>query len=303
MRHDFLSLADHSGDELRDLLDVARLARLNPTALRDAAQGRTLALVLRETSARALASFDRAMRIVGGRVLVIGPDAVAAHRGSVADLGVMLSQYADLLAFRRFAQEDLAEIASRSRVPVINARSDRFHPCQVLADLFTMRERFGRLDGLRLAFVGDGSEIAHSLLIGAAQMGMTVAVAHPRGYAPAVDVVTRARELAAATGGAVLVTEDPVEAVTGADVVVGDAWADVPSDERASRREAFAGFRLDEPLIAAAAPHVLVLHALPATRDVDITSEVLEGPGSRVFVQAENRVWAQVAVVLRLLSR
>jgi ornithine carbamoyltransferase len=205
---------------------------------------------------------------------------------------------------RVFAHRDLEELAANSEIPIINGLSDLLHPCQVLADLLTIYEKHGRLAGLKLAYVGDGNNMAHSLLYGGAQVGMTVSISHPRGYAPAPEVLTRAREIAAVTGAAVQVTEDPADGVADADVVYTDVWASMGQESEADERlRRFEGFQVNAELMSLANPRAIFLHCLPAHRGEEVAAEVIDGPASVVFDQAENRLHAQKALMVRLMGR
>jgi ornithine carbamoyltransferase len=216
----------------------------------------------------------------------------------------VLSRYVDGIMARVFAHSDVVELARYGSVPVINGLSDLLHPCQVLADLQTIQEKKGRLAGLTLAYVGDGNNMAHSLMYGCALMGVNVAIGHPRGYAPDADVTTRTRELAAVSGASVLITEDPRAAVEGADVVYTDVWASMGQEgEHAERLARFKGFQVDNALMSLASHDAIFLHCLPAHRGEEVAAEVIDGPQSVVFDQAENRLHAQKAIMVRLMGR
>jgi ornithine carbamoyltransferase len=305
MPKDFIALANHSPEYLRDLLDLARQVKLNPRSFSEACRGQTLAMIFQKPSLRTRVSFETGIFQLGGQAIYLGPTDIQLHRGeTIADTARVLSRYVDGIMARVFAHSDIQELAGHAVVPVINGRSDLLHPCQVLADLLTIREKFDRLAGLKLTYVGDGNNMAHSLLIGCAKMGMSVAVAHPHGYAPDAEIVTVAREVAATMGGAVLITEDPREAVTDADVVYTDTWASMGQEaEREQRIARFKGFTVDEPLMALAHPHAVFMHCLPAHRGEEVVAEIIDGPPSIIFDQAENRLHAQKAVMVRLMGR
>ena len=302
-RH-FISLAEHSQEDLRRYLELARLIKLNPRAFSKACEGQTLAMIFQKPSLRTRVSFNVGMTQLGGTAINLGPKDIQLHRGeSVADTSAVLSRYVDGVMARLYAHQDLLDLAANCRVPVINGLTDFNHPVQVLADLQTIEEKRGALAGLKLAYVGDGNTMAHSLLAGCSIMGMHIAVAHPRGYAPDIDVVTTARAAAASTGGSVLVSEDPAEAVADADVVYGDVWASMGQEEQAGERlQRFAGFQVNEGLMAGAHPRAIYMHCLPAHRGEEVTSGVIDGPRSVIFDQAENRLHAQKAILVHLLG-
>jgi ornithine carbamoyltransferase len=205
---------------------------------------------------------------------------------------------------RVFGHSDIVDLAANSSVPVINGLSDFNHPCQVLADLQTVSEKFGRLEGLKFAYIGDGNNMAHSIMFGCAKMGMHVSIGHPKGYAPEADVTTRTREFAAINGTAVQVTEDPVEAASEADVVYTDVWTSMgQEDEAAERLKRFEGFQVNGSMMSKAKPGAIFMHCLPAHRGEEVSAEVIDGPQSVVFDEAENRLHAQKAIMISLMSR
>lgn len=305
MPKDFLSLADHSPQQLRELIALARQIKRYPRAFRDACEGQTLAMIFQKPSLRTRVSFQTGIFQLGGQGLYLGPKDIQLHRGeSIADTAKVLSRYVDGIMARVFAHKDIVDLAAHADVPVINGLSDYNHPCQVLADLLTVDEHFGKPEGLKFTYVGDGNNMAHSILFGCATMGMSVAVAHPRGFAPDPDTVTRAREIAAGTGGSVLVTENIDEGVADADVVYTDVWASMgQEDEHAERLKRFAGFEVDNAMMAKARPSAIFLHCLPAHRGEEVAAEVIDGPQSVVFDQAENRLHAQKAIMVSLMGR
>ena len=305
MARHFLSLADTSREELRNLLDLAHHVKLHPAAFQDACAGQTLAMIFQKPSLRTRVSFQTGIYQLGGQGIYLGPKDIQLHRGeSIADTSAVLSRYVDGIMARVFAHSDLEDLAEHADIPVINGLSDLLHPCQVLADLLTIKEKKGRLAGLKLAYIGDGNNMAHSLLYGGTQFGMTVAVGHPRGYAPEPEVVTRARDIAAVTGGAVQITEDPNEAAADADVIYTDVWASMgQEEEHAERLARFDGFAVDAAKMALARPDAIFLHCLPAHRGEEVSAEVIDGPQSVVFDEAENRLHAQKALMIRLMGR
>ena len=305
MPHHFLSLADHTPQNLRDLLALAAHVKLHPSRYREACRGRSLALIFEKPSLRTRVSFQTGIYQLGGQALSLGTEDIQLRkRETVADIARVLSRYVDGVVARVFDHSDLEEMAAHSRVPIINGLSDRLHPCQAMADLLTLQERHGTLEGKKIAYVGDGNNVAHSLLQGCAQLGVGIALAHPPGYGPDAAILAHARSLAEQSGATVLVTEDPREAVAEADAVYTDVWASMGREaERAVRLAAFQGYQVDAALMALARPGAIFLHCLPAHRGEEVSEEVLEGPASVVFDQAENRLHVQKAVLIQLLGR
>jgi ornithine carbamoyltransferase len=300
----FLTLADYTREELTALLDLADELKRERRAgqLRDSHAGQTLALLFQKPSLRTRVSFDVAMHELGGHAFYLGPDEVGVNtRESAPDVGTVLSRYVHGIMARVFGHEIVEELAAYGDVPVINGLSDLYHPCQALADIMTIRERFGKLEGLTLAYISDGNNVANSLMLGGAIMGFNVTVVAPAGYEPTPEMVAKARELAAAPGAAVAVTND-LAAAAGADVLYADVWTSMGQEsEAAKRREDFAGYTVDAKVMAAAAPHAVVLHCLPAHYGEEITEEVARGPQSAIWDEAENRLHAQKALLASLL--
>ena len=300
---DLLSICDLSGEEVRAVTEMA--LRLKNGESTPVLRGKALALVFEKPSLRTRVSFEVAMRQLGGYCLYLSPPEVGlGEREPAADVARVLSRYVHAIAARTFRHETIEELARYADIPVINALSDGEHPCQALADLLTIREKKGRWQGISLAFVGDGNNVAHSLMLGAAMLGMDFRVASPPGYGVESGVVARANALAAASGASVVSLESPEEAVRGTDVVYTDVWASMGHEHEASqRREAFAGYQVDGALMAQAAPDAIFMHDLPAHRGEEVAEEVIEGPQSVVFDQAENRLHAQKAVLALVLAQ
>jgi ornithine carbamoyltransferase len=299
---DLLSICDLSADEARVVAETA--LRLKNGESASVLRGKTLALLFEKPSLRTRVSFEVAMRQLGGDCLYLSPPEVGlGEREPAADVARVLSRYVDVIAARTFRHDTVEELARYADVPVINALSDDEHPCQALADLLTIREKKGRWQGVSLAFVGDGNNVARSLMLGAAMLGMDFRIASPPDYGVASDVVAKAGALAAASGGAVTSLESPEEAVKGVDVVYTDVWASMGQEHEASqRREVFSGYQVDGALMARAAADAIFMHDLPAHRGEEVATEVIEGPQSVVFDQAENRLHAQKAVLVLILA-
>jgi ornithine carbamoyltransferase len=266
--------------------------------------GRTLGLLFFKSSTRTRISFEAAMVQLGGASLFLPAQDLQINRGeSVADTARVLSRYLDALVIRTFAHEEVEAWASDAAIPVINGLTDRHHPCQILGDLLTIRERFGTLKGLTLAYIGDGNNVAHSLIEGAAAAGMTIRLACPDGFRPEDSIVNPARERAKKTGGAVEIGSDPKAAAREADILYTDVWTSMGQEaETEKRKKIFSSYRIDDALVGLAKPTARVMHCLPAYRGLEITAEVLDGPRSIVWDQAENRLHAQKALLERLLT-
>jgi ornithine carbamoyltransferase len=298
---DVLSSADLSREQTLELLRLARAFKGGD--LRLDLGGMVLGLIFRKASTRTRVSFSVAMARLGGQTIDLDPQASQVGRGEpVADTARVLSRYCDALAVRTFAQDELLEYAHWATIPVINALTDLEHPCQALADFLTIQEAFGELRGLTLAYVGDGNNVAHSLLLCGALLGVNVRIGCPRGYAPSEAVLAQARALAPA-GTVLSVLDEPVATVRGAQALYTDVWASMGQEqEQTDREQAFRGWCLNEELLAEADARAIVLHCLPAHRGEEISAGVIEGSASRVFDQAENRLHGQQALLAALLA-
>jgi ornithine carbamoyltransferase len=305
MERDYLSVDELSPEELSDLLELAARVKAGPADYADKLRGKAVAMIFEKPSTRTRVSFEIAVSSAGGHPVPLGVAELQLGRGeTIEDTGRVLSRYVDAIVLRTFEQERLEVLAGAASVPVINALSDFEHPCQCLADLLTVREEKGDLVGRTLAYLGDGNNVAHSLLLGGAKSGMNVRVATPPGFEPIPQVVHRAVEIAATTGGSVSTTHDPDEASAGADVLYTDVWASMGQEAEADERSlVFGAFALDRDKVLLAKSDVIVLHCLPAHRGQEITDEVIDGPHSRVWDQAENRMHTQKALLLWLLGR
>ncbi|MBA2265771.1 MAG: ornithine carbamoyltransferase [Chloroflexi bacterium] len=304
LRH-LLGAGDVEDLHLGRLLDRADLLRSTQRSDRPRPlEGMQVALLFEKPSLRTRVSFEVAVTSLGGHAIALGPDEVGlGRRESAADVGRNLSRLVDAIVLRTFAHDTLLEMAAAASVPVVNALTDAEHPCQALADLLTLRRHFGRLAGLRLAYIGDGNNVANSLMLAGALAGLDIRIATPTGYAPDTSFVNQARALAARRRGRITIGTDPVEAVTGADAVYTDVWTSMGREAEADERRArFEGFEVNATLLGHAAPHVAALHCMPAHRGEEISAAILDGPRSLALEQAENRRYVQEAVLIELLA-
>ena len=301
---DFLRVADLNPARLTRLLDLAAAMEDEPLGWVDTLRGRSVACYFAKPSTRTRVSFAAAAARLGLNPIVLRPDELQLGRGEpIADTARALSAYCDAIVIRTFAQREIEETATAASVPVINALSDEHHPCQALADALTVREWFGHLDGVRLAFVGDGNNVAHSLLEAGALTGMEIAVASPPGYAPSPQVVAEARALARTTGAAIDVVEDPREAVRNAHAIYTDVSVSMGDDaEREERLRELRPYQVDEELLALARPDAIFMHCLPAHRGEEVTAAVIDGSRSVVWEQAANRESTEQALLYTLIS-
>jgi len=306
MNH-FLSLADLAPSELRDLLEFAVELKEEWKAdgNRPLLQGKTLGMLFQKPSLRTRVSFEMGMHHLDGQALYLSPFEIQlGKRESVPDVARVLSRYLDGIMARVFDHSDVLTLAEYSRVPIINGLSGYNHPCQGLADFLTIIEHKGwDLAGRKLAFIGDGNNVATSLLFGATLLGMDFGIAGPEGYEFSPDVWAQGQRFAAASGSHILATHDPDEVVSGADVIYTDVWASMgQEDEAKERARIFAPYQVNEPLVAKAKPDVIVMHCLPAHRGQEITDGVCDGPHSALWDQAENRMHAQKAILVKLMG-
>ena len=297
---DFLRDLDLTNDELLYLLDLAAEVKASPREFAHALDGKAVALLFEKPSLRTKLTFERAIRQLGGdSAFLEGPVGV---REPLKDVARNLDRRFNGLVARVFAQQTVEDLAHWSSVPVINALSDVYHPCQALADVQTVRERFGRLAGLKLAFVGDGNNVAQSLMLTCLRLGMDFALACPEGYLPNPDIVAQAEGLAAVSGASLLITHDTVPALEGAHAVYTDVWASMGQEHEAIlRKKAFAEYQVNDDLFGMARPDAIFMHCLPAKRGEETTDSVMESDRSAVFDQAENRLHAQKALLLMTL--
>jgi ornithine carbamoyltransferase len=298
-----LSVADLSTDAILALLDRALEMKRFPNPDRKPLAGATAALVFQKPSLRTRVSFEVAMLELGGHAVYLSPAEIQlGQREGVVDAARVLSRYVDVIVARVFLHSDIAGLAAQASVPVINALSDREHPCQILADLLTLYERHGSLRGVRLAYIGDGNNVAPSLALAAPGLGIDLRFACPDGYEPDPGIMDQAQ--AGNASGAIELFRDPREAVQGADAVYTDSWYSMGQESEADiRAPIFRRYQINAELLSYAAPNVVAMHCLPAHRGQEITDEVMDGPASVVYDQAENRLHAQKALLLRLLGQ
>jgi ornithine carbamoyltransferase len=304
---DLLSVADFSAPEVERVFATAEGLKREFRATRRHATppliGRTVAMLFQKPSLRTRVTFEAGMAQLGGVAIYLPEDAVMGAREAVRDVARNLDRFVDAIVARTGPHAVVEELAAQATIPVINGLTLREHPCQALADVFTIREHLGKLKGAVVTFVGDGNNVYHSLALLGAAFGMEIRLAHPAGYAPNGSIAARAKELAVAAGGRLVFGSDPFELVKGANVVYTDAWTSMGQEAEAEeRRDAFAAYRVDDALMAAAGPDAVAMHCLPAHRGDEIASSVMDGPQSLILEQSENRLHVQKALLVELLA-
>ena len=303
MKKDLLKLLDLSGEDIKEILDTADQMKYSQKhgIPHDALRGKTLAMIFEKNSTRTRVSFEVGMYQLGGHALFLSGKESQIGRGEpIEDTARVLAHYCDGIMIRTYSQEEVEALAKYASIPVINGLTDFAHPCQVLADLMTIREKMTRLEGLKMAFVGDGNNMANSLIVGGLKCGMDVSVACPQGYDPDPRVLDFA---ATVEGPKFQLCRKPEDAVVDADVVITDVWASMgQEEERAERAKAFAGYCIDDKLLSLAKPGCMVQHCLPAHRGEEITAEVFEAHADEIFEEAENRLHAQKAVMYLMMK-
>lgn len=304
MKH-LISLKDWSPEAIFEVLDLAAKVKAAPGQYADVLKQKTLLMIFEKPSLRTRISFEAGMTQLGGHAIYydMSTSPMGGGKETIEDSIKVISRMCDLVMARLFKHEDILEMAKHASVPVINALTDNSHPCQILADLLTIQEQKGDLNGLTLAYLGDGfNNVTHSLMYGCTKVGMNVRVGSPADHMPAPDVTERCREFANESGASVLVTDNPAEAVAGADVVYTDSWMSyhIPKDEEAARIKIFTPYQVNEALMAQAKPDAIFMNCLPALRGAEQSAGVIDGPQSVVFDEAENRLHAQKAVMLKL---
>lgn len=303
-KRDLVSILDLSPEEIYSLLELAGAMKANPAAYRGVLAGKQLVLFFEKPSLRTRLTFEAGMASLGGVTFFV--DQTASRLGArepLDDIAHNLERWVDGVVLRTFAHETVSQMAEFASIPVINALSDHEHPCQALADLMTIQEKFGELRNVKIAYVGDGNNVSHSLMLAAASVGATITVGTPKGYEPESAVISAAKAIAAKTGGKVKVTNDPLVAVAGADVVYTDVWASMGQESEATERQKiFAPFQVNDELMSHAAEHALFMHCLPAHRGDEVAASVMDGPRSVVFDEAENRLHIQKAILFMLMG-
>ena len=300
---DLLRISDLDADELRHLLRVAALTKRQPRRWRHVLADETVVLYFSKPSTRTRISFETAIGHLGGHALVVGSAELQLGRGeTIEDTAHVISRYAKAFVIRTYDHSDVERFAAAASIPVVNALTDRHHPCQALADLLTLQEHFGRLAGLRVAYLGDGNNVAQSLVEACALAGVDIVVATPPGYEPDQQIVDRATQVAAAHGSLVLTTHDPLAAAAGANAVYTDVWVSMGDkpEERHERSVALRPYRVDASVMSVAAADAVFLHCLPAHRGEEVTADVIDGPASLVFDQAENRLHTAAGLLVSL---
>jgi ornithine carbamoyltransferase len=301
---DLLADLDLTRDDLKLLFDISERVKTSPGKYAHALKGKQLAMIFEKPSLRTRTTFEVGITSLGGfAVYLEHTKPRLGEREAIKDVARNLDRWVHGIAARTFAHESVLELAANAAIPVINALTDLYHPCQALADYFTLHEKYGNLKGLKLAFVGDGNNVCHSLMIQGAKLGASVRVATPPGYEPKAEVVATARALAAETGSTIEAFHDPMQAVAGANAVYTDVWTSMGQEFAAHlRNQIFAPYRVTKDLMAAADPSALFMHCLPAHRGQEVTDEVIDSPQSVVYDQAENRLHAQKALMLLLMQ-
>jgi len=301
---DLISIQDFSADELACALELAAAMKARPADFRGILSGKQIVLFFEKPSLRTRLTFEAGINSLGGTSFFVDQtQSRLGARESLSDVAHNLERWIDGIVLRTFAHETVTTMAQHACIPVINALSELEHPCQAMADMLTLQQHFGDLRGVRLAYVGDGNNVANSLMLAAASLGASISVGTPRGYEPDARITDSARELAAVSGASVAVVNDPLEAVAGADAVYTDVWASMgQEDEAADRSKIFAPFQVNQKLFSYAAKHAVFMHCLPAHRGDEVSAAVIDSPRSVVFDQAENRLHVQKSILVLLLE-
>jgi ornithine carbamoyltransferase len=307
MRHkDFIEIHDYTADEVNEIFELARDIKAKPKKFNTALEGQTLAMIFEKSSTRTRVSFEVGMYQLGGHALFLSARDIQLGRGEpITDTAQVLSRYVDGIMARTFAHSTVTDLAKFGSVPVINGLTDLSHPCQAMTDYFTAWEKFGGdLKGRKIAYVGDGNNMAHSLMFGAPKVGMDIAVACPAGYSPDANVIAQAGADAKAAGTHMLITTSIEEAVRDADIIETDVWASMGQEAEAEKRKQdFAGWIVDQRLMSMAKKDAIFMHCLPAHRGEEVSAEVIDGPQSVIFDEAENRLHIQKAIMVALMKK
>jgi len=304
MKRDLISLQDFTQDEILQILDLAETVKNDKTFAGDLLAGKSIGLVFQKPSNRTRVSFDVGISQLGGHCLYLGPEEInLGVRESTSDVANTLSRYLDGIVARTYTNQDIVDLANHSTIPIINGLCDLYHPCQALTDIFSVKERFGQLEGLTMAYIGDGNNVCHSLMVACAKVGINLNIATPEGYEPQEGVVKLAQGFAQEKGIKISITSSPEEMVENADVIYSDVWVSMGQEEEVSKRlKDFEGFQINEELVKLANENYIFMHCLPAHRGQEVTAEVIDGRNSIVFDQAENRLHTQKAVLIFLMG-
>lgn len=301
---DFISIKDLTAGEIQNLLGLAARIKNDPSKFSSVLKGKTLALIFEKPSNRTYVSFQVGMYQLGGNSIYLGPEHIKLGvRESVHDIAKTLSRYADAIVLRTFAHQTVLDMAKFASIPVINGLSDLSHPCQALADIMTIKEKFSKFKGITLAYIGDGNNVCHSLIYACAKIGLNFKIATPKGYEPSLEIIKAAKALMNSQGARIELFHTPEDAATDADVIYTDVWASMGQErETAKRKVIFKDFQINNQLVKLAKKNVLIMHCLPAHRGEEITCEAIDSKNSIVFDQAENRLHAQKAILVTLLK-
>ena len=304
MKKDLISIKDLTVGEIAGILALTDRLKAGSAAFSQALKGKNIALVFQKPSNRTRVSFEVGMYQLGGLAVYLGPSEInLGVRESIHDVAKTLSRYVSAVVLRTFEHQNVIEMAKFAGIPIINGLSDLSHPCQALADIYTVKEKLGKLKGLKLAYIGDGNNVCHSLLYACSKMGMDISVASPKGYECQQSVVKESKGFAKDSGSSVFMTNKPEDAAKGADVLYTDVWASMGQEKEAQKRaKAFKGFQINKKLASLARPHCLIMHCLPAHRGQEISDEVIDSKNSVVFDEAENRLHVQKAILIKLLG-
>lgn len=301
---DLVSAQDFSPEETKSLFELTHILKRRPADFRGALAGKQMVLFFEKASLRTRLTFEAGMASLGGTSLFMDQTrSLLGEREPVCDIARNVERWVDAVVLRTFSHQTITEMALHTCIPVINALSDVEHPCQAFADFFTLEERFGDLSQVHMAYVGDGNNVAHSLMLAAAALGTSISVATPAGYEPNAEITATAKRIGRTTGAIIDITNDAAKAVTGADAIYTDVWASMgQEDEAAERARIFAPYQVNDQLFSHAAPHAYFMHCLPAHRGEEVAANVIDSPRSIVFDQAENRMHIQKAILLMLLG-
>lgn len=304
MKRDFLSIADWSRNELLQILDLSKKMKVNPKKYARSLEGKSVALIFEKQSLRTHVTFEIGVKQLGANtVYLTQADISLGKRESTYDVAKNLERWVDTIVIRTFSQKDVADLAKFAKASIINALTDFEHPCQAVGDFLTIQEHLGSFKGKKLAWVGDGNNVCHSLMLMASKVGMNFVASTPREFCPNTQVITVAQEVAASSGAKIELSTNPAESVSGADVIYTDVWVSMGQEaERDAKMKAFVGFQVNTDLMQIAKPHAIFMHCLPAHRGEEVTNEVMDSPQSVVFDQAENRLHTQKAILYTLLK-